>query len=90
MSGAVEVDMSTLTGESEPVDRTAEIADTGVPLLQARDLVLSGTSCTEGEARALVYATGMRHRAGPDRDPVRSGSSARSRRWRARCGGWPG
>ena len=59
LSGAVEIDMSTLTGESEPVDRTAEIADTGVPLLQARDLVFSGTSCTEGEARALVYATGM-------------------------------
>ncbi|MGZ5309739.1 MAG: cation-translocating P-type ATPase [Solirubrobacterales bacterium] len=59
LSGAVELDMSTLTGESEPVDRTAELADTGVPLLRARDLVLSGTSCTEGEARALVYATGM-------------------------------
>ncbi|MGZ5312861.1 MAG: HAD-IC family P-type ATPase, partial [Solirubrobacterales bacterium] len=33
LSGAVELDMSTLTGESEPVDRTAELADTGVPLL---------------------------------------------------------
>ena len=30
-----------------------------VPLLQARDLVFSGTACTEGEARALVFATGM-------------------------------
>ena len=30
-----------------------------MPLLQARDLVFSGTTCTEGEARALVFATGM-------------------------------
>ncbi len=31
----------------------------GRPRLEARDLVFSGTSCVEGEARALVYATGM-------------------------------
>ena len=59
LSGGVEVDLSTLTGESMPVERTAAVADTGVPALQARDLIFSGTSCTEGEARALVYATGM-------------------------------
>ena len=59
LEGSLEIDMSTLTGESEPVDRDAEFADTGVPRLEARDLVFSGTSCVEGEARALVYATGM-------------------------------
>ncbi|MGE5857019.1 MAG: cation-translocating P-type ATPase [Solirubrobacterales bacterium] len=59
LEGSLEIDMSTLTGESEPVDRNAVIEDTGVPLLEARDLVFSGTSCVEGEARALVYATGM-------------------------------
>ncbi|HMA27065.1 MAG: cation-translocating P-type ATPase [Solirubrobacterales bacterium] len=59
LEGALELDMSTLTGESEPVDRDAAIADTGVPPLEARDLVFSGTNCVEGEARALVYATGM-------------------------------
>ena len=59
LEGSVEIDMSTLTGESAPVDRDAEFADTGVPRLEARDLVFSGTSCVEGEARALVYATGM-------------------------------
>jgi calcium-translocating P-type ATPase len=59
LSGALELDMSTLTGESLPVYRAAELMDTGVPLMRARDLVLSGTSCTEGEARAIVYATGM-------------------------------
>jgi calcium-translocating P-type ATPase len=59
IEGALEVDMSTLSGESEPVERAAQFDDTGVSLLEARDLVLSGTSCTEGEALALVYATGM-------------------------------
>ncbi|MFJ1556298.1 cation-translocating P-type ATPase [Streptomyces mirabilis] len=59
LSGAVEVDNSTLTGESEPVIRSAEAVETEVPLLQARDVVFSGTVCTGGEALAVVTATGM-------------------------------
>jgi calcium-translocating P-type ATPase len=59
LTGAVEVDMSTLTGESVPVLRTAEAADVGVSPLEARDLVFSGSSCTGGEARGVVVATGM-------------------------------
>ncbi len=59
IDGAVEVDMSTLTGESTTVLRSADLVDTHRPLIQARDLVLSGITCTGGEARALVFATGM-------------------------------
>jgi calcium-translocating P-type ATPase len=59
LSGTIEVDMSMLTGESVPVVRSAEQLDTRVPLLSAHELVLSGTACTEGDARALVFATGM-------------------------------
>jgi calcium-translocating P-type ATPase len=59
MSGTVEVDMSALTGESVPVIRSADDLDGRVPLLQARDLVFSGSECTGGEAQAVVTATGM-------------------------------
>ena len=59
LSGAVEVDLSTLTGESVPVLRSAELRDADVPRLVARDLVFSGTTCTGGEAQAVVFATGM-------------------------------
>ena len=59
IEGDIEVDLSALTGESMPASRSAELADAGGPLLDARDLVFSGTTCTGGEARALVTATGM-------------------------------
>jgi calcium-translocating P-type ATPase len=59
LEGSLEIDMSTLTGESLPAFRSAEFADARVPLLQARELVYSGTACTGGEARAVVFATGM-------------------------------
>jgi calcium-translocating P-type ATPase len=59
LGGGVEVDISTLTGESAPVVRSAELVDSGVPRIQARDLLFSGTSVTGGEAQGLVFATGM-------------------------------
>ncbi len=63
LEGALEVDLSMLTGESLPAYRSAELVDHG-PLLEARDLVFSGTMVTGGEARALVFATGMRTELG--------------------------
>ena len=59
IKGALEMDASTLTGESMPVYRSSEFRDLHVPLLQARELVFSGMTCTGGEAQALVLATGM-------------------------------
>ncbi|MBJ7328589.1 MAG: cation-transporting P-type ATPase [Solirubrobacteraceae bacterium] len=59
LEGSLEVDVSTLTGESITVSRTADFADAGVPLLEARGLIFSGTTCTQGEARGVVFATGM-------------------------------
>ena len=64
LSGGIEVDLSALTGESLPAYRSAALEDGGVPLLQARELVFSGTTCTGGDARALVFATGMQTELG--------------------------
>ena len=60
LTGAVEVDLSAITGESEPVVRSAEWRDAGTASrLEAGDLLLSGTMCTGGDAQAVAYATGM-------------------------------
>jgi calcium-translocating P-type ATPase len=59
LSGALQIDLSTLTGESVSVLRAADMIDQNVPRLDARDLVFSGTACTGGEARGVVFATGM-------------------------------
>ncbi|GAA1239428.1 cation-translocating P-type ATPase [Oryzihumus leptocrescens] len=64
LTGSVEVDISMLTGESMPVLRTPLPATGHRPLLQAHDLLFSGTSCTGGEATAVVFATGMRTELG--------------------------
>jgi calcium-translocating P-type ATPase len=58
VSGALEIDASMLTGESQPVSRRAG-ATAGNDPLAAADRVFSGTACTEGEAHAVVLATGM-------------------------------
>ncbi|HEX4943206.1 MAG TPA: cation-transporting P-type ATPase [Usitatibacteraceae bacterium] len=53
------VNLSTLTGEPLAKPRTAEgIADGRA--LDAKNLVLAGTSVISGECRAVVFATGMR------------------------------
>lgn len=59
LSGALEVDMSMLTGESTPVERCVGATDADGPILSAPDIVFSGTVCTGGSAHALVYRTGM-------------------------------
>ena len=64
LEGALDVDLSTLTGESQPVFRSADLHDPAGPLLEARDLVFSGTACVGGEGKALVYATGMQTELG--------------------------
>src|SRR6266571_5131728 len=59
ISGTVEVDASTLTGESVPVTRSADAVNGAVTLLDAPYVVFSGTACTGGDAEALVTTTGM-------------------------------
>ncbi|MEA2172226.1 MAG: hypothetical protein QOF76_5526, partial [Solirubrobacteraceae bacterium] len=64
IAGAVEVDMSPLTGESQPVTRTADRSQPSAALIEAEDLVFAGTLCTGGDARAIVYGTGMHTQLG--------------------------
>ncbi len=59
IAGTIEADMSTLTGESEPVTRSADEPAPHVPLLRAADVVFSGTACTGGAGQGVVTATGM-------------------------------
>jgi sodium/potassium-transporting ATPase subunit alpha len=58
-SWGLRVNLATLTGESRPKARSAE-ADAAPDPLQARNLLLAGTTIIAGECRAVVYATGMR------------------------------
>ncbi|MEU4262724.1 cation-transporting P-type ATPase [Streptomyces sp. NPDC025273] len=62
--GGIEADLSMLTGESAPAERVAGPAVRSAPLLENSDLIFSGTTCTGGQARAIVYATGSRTELG--------------------------
>jgi calcium-translocating P-type ATPase len=64
IAGAVEVDMSPLTGESQPVTRSAERSEPAAAPLEAEDLVFAGTLCTGGDAQAIVYGTAMHTQLG--------------------------
>jgi calcium-translocating P-type ATPase len=59
LEGDIEVDLSTLNGESAPASRSALAEAESTTPLEARNLVFSGTTCTGGEALALVTRTGM-------------------------------
>jgi calcium-translocating P-type ATPase len=64
VEGAAEVDMSALTGESVPVSRLAGSSAGETSPLEAFDLLFSGTTCTAGEGKAVVLATGMETQLG--------------------------
>ncbi|BBZ12747.1 cation-translocating P-type ATPase [Mycobacterium branderi] len=56
--GSLEVDMSALTGESNPVERAAGHVGSAERSIDSPVLVFSGTTCVAGSATAIVYGTG--------------------------------
>jgi len=54
----VRINAATLTGEAQPQARDAAPCQEETPL-RARNLVLAGTQMVAGQARAIVFATGM-------------------------------
>lgn len=54
----LEVDESSLTGESEPVRKRVAPVDAAAPVAERRSMLYEGTSLTAGEAHAVVVATG--------------------------------
>ena len=58
----MKVDLSSLTGESEPELRHLECTHTNI--LISRNMVFSGTLVQSGNGRAVVYATGMNTQIG--------------------------
>ena len=59
IDGSVSVDLSALTGESLPVTRSPDAGIVTGSILEARELIFSGTTCTGGEAITVVTHTGM-------------------------------
>ncbi|OHC61998.1 MAG: ATPase [Rhodocyclales bacterium RIFCSPLOWO2_02_FULL_63_24] len=58
-ASGLRVNTATVTGESLPKARTTEPSSEDAPIY-ARNVVLAGTAVVSGQARAVVYATGMR------------------------------
>lgn len=59
-SAELKVNQSTLTGESRPVNRSAEsISGEGLTETEMQNLIFAGTFVAAGSGKAIVYATGM-------------------------------
>ena len=57
-SFGIRVNNATVTGEARPVSRDTQVSRE-TDLVRSRNVLLAGTSITRGEAKALVFATGM-------------------------------
>ncbi|WP_420886964.1 HAD-IC family P-type ATPase [Bacillus paramycoides] len=60
----LEINEATLTGESLPVEKKADVLAQECPLAERKNMLFMGTSVTRGKAIALVVTTGMRTEMG--------------------------
>jgi len=60
----LQVDESTLTGESVPVQKDADPLPADTPLADRRNLAFSSTLVTYGQGRGVVFATGAKTEVG--------------------------
>ncbi|MGF1983213.1 cation-translocating P-type ATPase [Lactococcus taiwanensis] len=64
-SNSLQIDESSLTGESEPIDKNAEVEiSTDVPLGDQLNMVFSGTNVLNGTGRGIVVAVGKQSQMG--------------------------
>ena len=64
MNHSLQVNESSLTGESANVDKTVQIIEAEVPLADRTNMVYSGTLVTYGRAEVLVTGIGMKTEMG--------------------------
>ncbi|MFX1295062.1 MAG: cation-translocating P-type ATPase [Promethearchaeota archaeon] len=58
-SSKLQVNESTLTGESVPVEKAQEALEASVPLAERYNMLFKGTAITRGTGKGLVVSTGM-------------------------------
>ena len=75
LEGSVEVDISTLTGESMPVFRSASYTDTGVPLLRGPRPRVLRHDLHRGRGAGGRLRDRDAHRAGSDRGALAAGGA---------------
>lgn len=58
-AAALRIAEASLTGESEPVEKSVAVLADGLPLGDRSNMVFKGTAVTQGDGRAVVVSTGM-------------------------------
>lgn len=60
VANGMKLDEASLTGESEPVSKIAEVIDTGkLPVAEQRNMIFKGTNIVIGNGQAVVVTTGV-------------------------------